>query len=122
MIPTLVGNERNILISDLAGRSNIVIKAQELGFKLTNDTPELKAILNRVKELENEGYEYEAAEGSMALLIRKALERNRELPFTVETYHVSMRRDAKQIHLRGDRQGPRRQESSRTKWRKATAR
>jgi 2-isopropylmalate synthase len=44
-----------VLISDLAGRSNIVIKAQELGFKLTNDTPELKAILNRVKELENEG-------------------------------------------------------------------
>ena len=92
--PSLVGNERNILISDLAGRSNIVIKAQELGFKLTNDTPELKPILNRVKELENKGYEYEAAEGSMALLISKAL-KNRELPFTVDTYHVSMRRDAK---------------------------
>ena len=44
--PELVGNARNVLISDLAGRSNIVIKAQELGFKLTNDTPELKAILN----------------------------------------------------------------------------
>jgi 2-isopropylmalate synthase len=92
--PSLVGNERNILISDLAGRSNIVIKAQELGFKLTNETPELKPILNHVKELENKGYEYEAAEGSMALLISKAL-KHRELPFTVETYHVSMRRDAK---------------------------
>src|SRR5882672_8952646 len=92
--PSLVGNERNILISDLAGRSNIVMKAQELGFKLTNDTPELKAILNRVKELENKGYEYEAAEGSMALLISKAL-KHRELPFTVDTYHVSMRRDGK---------------------------
>jgi 2-isopropylmalate synthase len=92
--PSLVGNERNILISDLAGRSNIVIKAQELGFKLTNDTPELKPILNRVKELENKGYEYEAAEGSMALLISKALKK-RELPFTVDTYHVSMRRDEK---------------------------
>ncbi len=44
--PDLVGNARNVLISDLAGRSNIVMKAQELGFKLTNDTPELKAILN----------------------------------------------------------------------------
>jgi 2-isopropylmalate synthase len=91
--PSLVGNERNILISDLAGRSNIVIKAQELGFKLTNDTPELKPILNRVKELENQGYEYEAAEGSMALLIKKALEPNSKNKFTVETYHVSMRRD-----------------------------
>ena len=92
--PSLVGNERNILISDLAGRSNIVIKAQELGFKLTNETPELKSILNRVKELENKGYEYEAAEGSLALLISKAL-KHRELPFTVDTYHVSMRRDEK---------------------------
>ena len=54
----------------------------------------LKPILNRVKELENEGYEYEAAEGSLALLISKAL-KHRELPFTVDTYHVSMRRTAK---------------------------
>ena len=92
--PELVGNQRNILISDLAGRSNIVMKANELGFKLTNDTPELKPILNRVKELENKGYEYEAAEGSMALLISKAL-KHREPPFTVDTYHVSMRRDEK---------------------------
>jgi 2-isopropylmalate synthase len=92
--PELIGNARNILISDLAGRSNIVMKAQSLGFKLTNDTPELKTILNRVKELENAGYEYEAAEGSMALLISKTL-KHRELPFTVDTYHVSMRRDEK---------------------------
>jgi 2-isopropylmalate synthase len=93
--PSLVGNARNVLISDLAGRSNIVIKAQELGFKLTNDTPELKTILNRVKELENQGYEYEAAEGSLALLIGTAL-KHREPPFSVEAYHVSMRRDAKE--------------------------
>jgi 2-isopropylmalate synthase len=94
--PELVGNERNILISDLAGRSNIVIKAQELGFKLTNETPELKAILNRVKELEHEGYEYEAAEASMALIIRGILDHSPALKFDVEKYHVSMRRDAKQ--------------------------
>jgi len=93
--PTLVGNSRTVLVSDLAGRSNIVMKAHELGFKLSNDTPELKTILNRVKELENAGYEYEAAEGSLALLIGRTLKR-RESPFQVETYHVSMRRDAKE--------------------------
>jgi 2-isopropylmalate synthase len=93
--PELVGNQRNILISDLAGRSNIVMKAHELGFKLTNDTPELKPILNRIKELENAGYEFEAAEGSMALLIAKTL-KHRELPFTVEGYRVSMRNDGKE--------------------------
>jgi 2-isopropylmalate synthase len=92
--PALVGNTRRVLISDLAGKSNIVIKAQELGFKVTNDTPELKAILERIKELEHEGFEFEAAEASLALLIRRALER-RELPFQVDGYHVSMRRDGK---------------------------
>ncbi|HHY85047.1 MAG TPA: citramalate synthase [Verrucomicrobia bacterium] len=89
--PALVGNTRNVLISDLAGRSNIVMKAQELGFKLTNDTPELKQILTAIKQREHQGYEYEAAEASLALLIRGVLEHNPELLFTVDTYHVSMR-------------------------------
>jgi len=91
--PALVGNSRNVLISELAGRSNIVMKAQELGFKLTNDTPELKSILARIKELEHQGYEYEAAEGSLALLISKSL-KHRDPLFHVDAYHVSMRRDA----------------------------
>ncbi len=92
MSPEVVGNYRRVLVSDLAGRSNIVMKAQELGFPITNDTPELKTILNRIKELEFQGYEFEAAEGSLILLIRKCLE---PLPprFVVDAYHVSMRRD-----------------------------
>lgn len=90
--PELVGNARRILISDLAGRSNIVLKARELGFDLQNDTPELKPILNRIKELEHEGLEFEAAEGSLALLIRKTL-RHEQPAFKVDAYHVSMRRD-----------------------------
>jgi 2-isopropylmalate synthase len=91
--PTLVGNVRRVLVSDLAGRSNIVLKAQELGFNITNDTPELKTILNRIKELEHQGYEFEAAEGSLALLIQKIL-KHQEPPFVVNAYHVSMRREA----------------------------
>jgi 2-isopropylmalate synthase len=90
--PELVGNQRTVLVSDLSGRSNIVMKAQELGFKIANDTPELKNILARIKELEHAGYEFEAAEGSLALLIRRRL-KNEKPPFVVETYHVSMRRD-----------------------------
>ncbi|MEP6662951.1 MAG: citramalate synthase [Verrucomicrobiota bacterium] len=90
--PELVGNQRTVLVSDLSGRSNIVMKAQELGFKIDNDTPELKNILARIKELEHAGYEFEAAEGSLALLIRRRL-KNEKPPFVVETYHVSMRRD-----------------------------
>ncbi|HEV2695367.1 MAG TPA: citramalate synthase [Verrucomicrobiae bacterium] len=94
--PELVGNERNILISDLAGRSNIVMKAQSLGLKLTNDTPELKAILETVKQREHDGYEFEAAEASMSLIIRAAMEKKSVPRFDVETYHVSMRRDQKE--------------------------
>src|SRR5205814_3978789 len=90
--PSLVGNRRTVLISDLAGKSNVVLKAQELGFKIHNDTPELKTILARIKEREHQGYEYEAAEGSLALLIRKNL-KHEEAAFTVSADHVSMRRD-----------------------------
>jgi len=68
------------------------MKAHELGFKISNDTPELKEILTRIKQLEHEGYEFEAAEGSLALVIRKIL-RHQEPPFKIEGYHVSMRRD-----------------------------
>ncbi len=89
--PALVGNARNILISDLAGRSNILLKAHDLGFDLDDTKPEVKAILHRVKELEHEGFEFEAAEASLALLIRGCLEQNPELFFTVDSFHVSMR-------------------------------
>jgi 2-isopropylmalate synthase len=92
--PGAVGNHRRVLVSDMSGRTNILLKAGELGFKLTADTPELKTIIARIKELENHGFEYEAAEGSLALLIRKIL-RHQEPPFRVEAYHVSMRGDGK---------------------------
>ena len=93
--PEAVGNHRRVLVSDMSGRTNILVKAQELGFKLTAETPELKTITTRIKELENQGYEYEAAEASLALLIRGILDHNPELLFTVDAYHVSMRGDGK---------------------------
>jgi 2-isopropylmalate synthase len=88
--PEAIGNTRRVLVSDMAGRSNILAKARELGIKLDPDAPESKAILARIKELENEGLEFESAEASLALLILRQL-RRRELPFCVEGYHVSMR-------------------------------
>ncbi|HEV7926455.1 MAG TPA: citramalate synthase [Verrucomicrobiae bacterium] len=92
--PASVGNTRNVLISDLAGRSNIVMKARELGIQLSNDAPELREILARVKALEHQGYEFEAAGGSLAVLIRKVL-RHQALPLEVLAYHVSMRYEGK---------------------------
>jgi 2-isopropylmalate synthase len=90
--PEVVGNIRRVLVSDLSGRTNILMKAGELGIKLSKETPELAEILKRVKELENEGYEFEAAEGSLALLIQKVLRHHKEF-FTLEGFHVSMRRN-----------------------------
>jgi 2-isopropylmalate synthase len=88
--PASVGNARHVLISDLAGRSNVVMKARELGFDLTNETSHLKTMLERIKEMEHRGYEFEAADGSLTLLIRRVLS-NDPPPFTVDAYHVSMR-------------------------------
>ncbi len=90
--PAAVGNTRHVLVSDLSGRSNIVMKARELGFTLDGATPELRTILQRIKTLEHEGYEFEAADGSLALLIARAM-KPAPPPFTVDGYHVSMRTD-----------------------------
>ncbi|HXE42596.1 MAG TPA: alpha-isopropylmalate synthase regulatory domain-containing protein, partial [Candidatus Baltobacteraceae bacterium] len=98
--PESIGNFRRVLVSDMSGRTNILMKARELGFKLSPDAPETREITSHVKELESQGYEYEAAEGSLALLIAKAM-KHRESPFTVETYHVSMRRDARESICEG---------------------
>jgi 2-isopropylmalate synthase len=92
--PALIGNTRHVLISDLAGRSNIVMKARELGFDITNQTPELREMLDRIKALEHQGYEFESADGSLALLIRRVLIQTSP-PFVVDAYHVSMRREGK---------------------------
>jgi 2-isopropylmalate synthase len=74
--PELVGNQRRVLVSELAGRSNIFLKAKELNIDLQQNTPEVKDILKQLKNLEHQGYEFEAAEGSFELLVRKTLEKH----------------------------------------------
>ncbi|MFK7778261.1 MAG: citramalate synthase [Gimesia sp.] len=67
--PNVVGNERKILVSELSGRSNIVAKTTK--YKLDNDPELLTKILERVQDLENIGYQFEAAEASFDLLVKK---------------------------------------------------
>jgi 2-isopropylmalate synthase len=71
--PELVGNSRRILVSDLAGKSNILRKAEEFGLKLDPKSPQVHDIVAKLKELENQGLQFEAAEGSFELLMKKAL-------------------------------------------------
>jgi 2-isopropylmalate synthase len=92
--PALVGNVRNILVSELSGRSNILLKARELGFVLPDNGPEISEILRQVKSFEHKGYEYEVASASLALLIHYALKPD-DLFFNVQDYHVSMRGNGK---------------------------
>lgn len=88
--PGSVGNEQNILVSELSGQSNILMKAEQLGIPLDKGSAEAKAVLQKVKELENEGYAYEAAGGSLELLIRRELGRY-EKPFELKEFHTSFR-------------------------------
>jgi 2-isopropylmalate synthase len=67
----MVGNRRHLLVSELSGRTGIAQKAQELGIKLDKKRPETHALLERVKKLEQDGYQFEAAEASFELLVKK---------------------------------------------------
>ncbi len=72
--PEAVGNSRRILVSDLSGGSNILMKAAEHNIDLKSKSPEVAKILEELKRLEHEGYEYEAAGASFELLMRKTVE------------------------------------------------
>ena len=86
--PTLVGNAQRILVSDLAGRSNLLAKAAEFGIDLSSDGPIVRTLLHEVKDLEAKGYAYEGADGSFELLMRKALDGGRTEFFRLVGFRV----------------------------------
>jgi 2-isopropylmalate synthase len=88
MDPALVGNVQRVLVSDLAGRSNLLAKAAEYGIDLASDKPAVQALLRELKELEARGYAYEGAEASFELLMRKALDGGRERFFRLIGFRV----------------------------------
>ncbi|GAB4483538.1 MAG: citramalate synthase [Thermodesulfovibrionales bacterium] len=71
--PELVGNSQRVLISDLAGRSNILRKAEEFGIHIDPDSAQLQDIVTNLKELENLGFQFEGAEASFELMMKKEL-------------------------------------------------
>lgn len=85
--PEQVGNRRRIVISDQAGLSNILVKARGFGIELDKHDPACRQILQHLKELESEGYQFEAAEASFELLMRAALGQRRS-PFVVKGFQV----------------------------------
>ena len=87
--PTLVGNKRRVLISELAGKSNIIYKLKEKKLGLEEKGSFSKRIIDRIKELENRGYEFEGAEGSFELLVKKASGSYEKL-FDLEGFRVTV--------------------------------
>ena len=85
--PSVVGNRRRVLVSDLSGRSNVLYKARELGIGLEEQSPLVQAIVTDVKNKEFEGYSYEEADGSFELLVRNRMNGSTEY-FELEGFKV----------------------------------
>ncbi|MBD2392706.1 citramalate synthase [Cyanobacterium aponinum FACHB-4101] len=85
--PELVGNERKIVISDQAGLSNVIAKAKSLAITLDKNDPTCREILQKLKNLEHQGYQFEGAEASFELLILSALKQRKKL-FSIKGFQV----------------------------------
>ena len=74
IVPELVGNQQRVLVSDLAGRGNITYKLKQHGLADRLDEAARRSLLDRIKQMEYDGYELEAAEGTFELLVREAVQ------------------------------------------------
>ena len=91
--PSIVGNRTRVLVSDMSGRSSVMMKAKEMGMNVDGRSPEMKSFLEELKRLEFQGYEFEAADASFDLLLRRFL-RGENFAFEVLRYHVGVGREA----------------------------
>jgi len=89
--PEKVGNKAHVLVSELAGRSNVLVKAAELGLDLSSDPGLATAVLDEIKAAEHRGYAFEAADASFELLVRRVAGREPSW-FDLEGYRVVIER------------------------------
>jgi 2-isopropylmalate synthase len=85
--PDVVGNERRFLMSEVSGRTTILAAINKIDPALTKDSPEAKEVISRIKDLEHFGYQFEAAQSSVELLIRKVLGSYKPF-FELEQYKI----------------------------------
>ena len=91
--PSIIGNRTRVLVSDMSGRSSVMMKAKEMGMNVDGRSPEMKSFLEELKRLEFQGYEFEAADASFDLLLRRFL-RGENFAFEVLRYHVGVGRES----------------------------
>jgi 2-isopropylmalate synthase len=84
--PTLVGNQKRVVVSELSGRGNVRMRADELGLQVNGNE---RAVLQQIKERESKGFQFEAAEGSFEMLVRRSAE-GYEPPFELLDFTVTV--------------------------------
>jgi 2-isopropylmalate synthase len=85
--PALVGNERRVLVSELSGKSNVLYKAAERGLEINEASPHAKLVVDKLKEMEHYGYQFEGAEGSFEILFDKLVHHAKEF-FDLDGFRV----------------------------------
>jgi 2-isopropylmalate synthase len=90
--PEFVGNERRVLVSDLAGKSNVEYKAKELGIELGRNGYDSGKIVSEIKKLEQEGYQFDVAEGSLKIMMEKFTDQFKS-SFELESFRVTIEKD-----------------------------
>jgi len=120
--PELVGNYQRVLVSDLGGRSNIIRKIQDFKLKVDPDSPKVTQIVKELKELENRGFQFEGAEASFELLIKKTfglhrkffeligfrviVEKRKEGEIPISEATIMVKVDGRLEHTAADGNGP----------------
>ncbi|HSO20612.1 MAG TPA: citramalate synthase, partial [Desulfosarcina sp.] len=92
MAPETVGNQRRVLMSDLAGKSNVEYKAREMGVDLCANGCDSRAIVAAIKQMEDEGYQFDVADGSFQIMLEKFTEQFKPL-FGLESFRVTIEKD-----------------------------
>ncbi len=85
--PALVGNRRRMLVSELGGKTQVLLQAKGAGFDLNKDSPQAKKILKLVQDMESQGYHFEAAQASFELLMKRALKKYKK-SFELESFKI----------------------------------
>jgi 2-isopropylmalate synthase len=95
MEPKQVGNKRRVLVSDLSGKSNVEYKAKELGVELGKNGFDSSKIASEIKQLEQEGYQFDTADGSFKILLEKFTDQFKP-HFALESFRVTIEKDKDQ--------------------------
>jgi len=93
IVPETVGNHQRVLVSELAGQSNILSKAQKMGIEFDPEKESTREVIGRIKDLEHQGYQFEGADASLELMLREANGEVRKL-FTFESFKMLVEKSA----------------------------